>query len=65
MKKNIKKAKPLKLEKSDMIWNSAAQIIPGGCQTFSKAPFQHVNGVSPKIIEYGRKRIKQIFKKNI
>ncbi len=54
MKKNIKKAKPLKLEKSDMIWNSAAQIIPGGCQTFSKAPFQHVNGVSPKIIEYGK-----------
>ncbi len=51
MKKNIRKAKPLILKRSTKHWNKALEVIPGGSQTFSKSPFQHVNGVSPKIIK--------------
>ena len=31
-----------------------SSIIPGGAQTFSKAPFQHVNGVTPKSLQRGQ-----------
>jgi len=46
----VDKAINLKLEKSECHWNQAKKYIPGGGQTFSKAPFQHVNGVAPKFI---------------
>ena len=47
------KAKPLILENSDTLWGKACDLIPGGCQTFSKMPYQHVAGVSPKLLSRG------------
>ena len=47
------KAKPLILENSDALWKKATNLIPGGCQTFSKMPYQHVAGVSPKLLSRG------------
>tara|TARA_B100000963_G_scaffold17140_1_gene13113 strand:- start:31143 stop:32459 length:1317 start_codon:yes stop_codon:yes gene_type:complete len=47
------KAKPLTLKKSDALWKKASNLIPGGCQTFSKMPYQHVAGVSPKLLSRG------------
>ena len=47
------KAKPLILENSDVLWKKALNLIPGGCQTFSKMPYQHVAGVSPTILSRG------------
>ncbi|MCK5404355.1 MAG: aminotransferase class III-fold pyridoxal phosphate-dependent enzyme [Desulfobulbaceae bacterium] len=46
-------AKPLVLDRSEQQWFRTLQVIPTGTQTFSKAPFQHVNGVSPKFLERG------------
>ena len=48
-----KRAKPLVTAKSDSLWEKACEVIPGGCQTFSKMPYQHVSGVSPKLLSRG------------
>lgn len=48
------KAPALKLAKSESMWSRTLSLIPSGAQTFSKAPFQHVNGVSPKYIVGGK-----------
>ena len=53
-KKKIKKAKKLNLNRSENLWKNTIQKIPTGAQTFSKAPFQHVNGVSPKFLVSGK-----------
>lgn len=50
---NPKKAPPLDLTNSDTLWDKACAVIPGGCQTFSKMPYQHVAGVSPKLLSKG------------
>jgi len=46
----MKKAKALNLSQSNKLFNAAYKVIPGGTQTFSKAPAQHVSGVSPKLL---------------
>lgn len=50
MNEFIKKAKALNLSESDRLFADAYKVIPGGTQTFSKAPAQHVSGVSPKLL---------------
>lgn len=47
-------AKRLSLEKTNGLWEDAITRIPTGAQTFSKAPFQHVSGVSPKLLVRGK-----------
>jgi len=47
----FKRAKALNLVNSEKLWSKACQIIPGGTQTFSKAPAQHVDGVSPRLLQ--------------
>lgn len=47
-------AKPLDLARSERTWPDVIRYIPGGCQTFSKAPFQHVDGVAPKLLDRGK-----------
>lgn len=47
------KAKPLNLVNSEKIYSKATSLIPGGTQTFSKAPAQHVDGVSPRVLQRG------------
>lgn len=54
IKKKIKKATKLSLNQSEKLWKNTIQKIPTGAQTFSKAPFQHVNGVSPKFLVSGK-----------
>jgi glutamate-1-semialdehyde aminotransferase len=44
----------LNLEKTEKLWEETISRIPSGTQTFSKAPFQHVNGVSPKMLIRGK-----------
>ena len=46
----IHTAPKLNLTHSEEQWSRTESIIPTGTQTFSKAPFQHVNGVSPKFL---------------
>ena len=46
----LKKAKALNLSQSKKLFDEAYKVIPGGTQTFSKAPAQHVSGVSPKLL---------------
>ena len=48
-----KKAKALKLSNSERLFAKACKAIPGGTQTFSKAPAQHVAGVSPSVLKRG------------
>ena len=50
----MKKAQPLKRERSEFLWHRAVQIIPSGTQTFSNGPNQYVNGVAPKYIQRGQ-----------
>jgi glutamate-1-semialdehyde aminotransferase len=38
---------------SDVLWERALRVIPGGTQTLSKAPSQFVDGVSPKFLRRG------------
>ncbi|MBF0186651.1 MAG: aminotransferase class III-fold pyridoxal phosphate-dependent enzyme [Magnetococcales bacterium] len=40
-------ASPLELSRSNALWPETIKAIPAGVQTFSKAPSQHVEGVSP------------------
>lgn len=54
IKKKINKATKLSLNQSEKLWKNTIQKIPTGAQTFSKAPFQHVNGVSPKFLVSGK-----------
>lgn len=56
MGKNIgeKGALPLGLERSESLWIEQKRLIPSGAQTFSKAPFQHVDGVAPKLLWRGK-----------
>ena len=35
------------------LWARALNVIPSGTQTFSKAPYQHVEGVAPKYLARG------------
>jgi len=48
------KANRLKLNISEALWPRTLRVVPTGTQTFSKAPFQHVNGVSPKYTVRGK-----------
>jgi glutamate-1-semialdehyde 2,1-aminomutase len=48
------KAKALKLDISEQNWARTLAAVPAGCQTFSKAPNQHVTGVSPKYLAKGK-----------
>lgn len=50
----MKNLEMLKLAKTDRAWKDSLLYIPGGCQTFSKAPSQHVNGVAPKMLSHGK-----------
>ena len=47
------KANPLNLSESDRLFSDSSIVIPGGTQTFSKMPYQHVAGVSPKLLFRG------------
>lgn len=47
------KANPLNLSESDRLFSDSSIVIPGGTQTFSKMPYQHVAGVSPKLLSRG------------
>ncbi len=53
-KTKVKFADPLKIEKSEQLWSKTIKVIPGGALTFSKAPFQHVDGVAPKMLSHGK-----------
>lgn len=48
------RASALELRQSRSLWPKTIGLIPSGTQTFSKAPFQHVNGVSPKLLSKGK-----------
>ena len=50
---SLKRAKPLKLSNSETLFAKACKVIPGGTQTFSKAPSQHVAGVGPSVLSRG------------
>ena len=54
MNRKVRKADPISISRSEELWAKTIQYIPSGTQTFSKAPFQHVNGVSPKYIIKGK-----------
>lgn len=54
MKRTLSAAPALDLRKTEELWRDVIRHIPTGAQTFSKAPFQHVNGVSPKLITRGK-----------
>ena len=47
------KVEKLNLVQTEQLWKETIARIPSGTQTFSKAPFQHVNGVSPKLLARG------------
>ena len=51
---NTLKARPLNLKNSEKHWPATLNVIPAGVQTFSKMPSQHVDGVSPKFLEYSK-----------
>lgn len=44
----------MRIEKSNILWQHAKDVIAGGTQTLSKAPDRFVDGVSPKFIERGK-----------
>ena len=48
------RAPVLPLVRTDALWAETIRLIPTGAQTFSKAPFQHVAGVSPKLLLRGK-----------
>ena len=48
------RAPKLSLTRTDALWAESIRLIPTGAQTFSKAPFQHVKGVSPKLLVRGK-----------
>jgi len=48
------KAPALNTSKGSELWEKVTQVIPGGAQTFSKMPYQHVEGVAPKFLLRGR-----------
>ena len=50
----VKRAPALNLNQSEAMWPRTLAVVPGGAQTFSKAPMQHVDGVSPKYIVRGK-----------
>lgn len=50
MRRTAEAAPPLELGRTDELWREAIARIPTGAQTFSKAPFQHVAGVSPRLL---------------
>jgi glutamate-1-semialdehyde 2,1-aminomutase/spore coat polysaccharide biosynthesis protein SpsF len=54
MPKSPSRARPLNLTNSETRWADTLKLIPAGTQTFSKAPFQHVSGVSPKYLVRGK-----------
>jgi len=54
MNNAVETAQALTLSKTEELWATTISIIPTGAQTFSKAPFQHVNGVSPKLLVKGK-----------
>jgi len=45
--------KPI-ITESDRIYNKAKKIVPCQTQTLSKAPFNYVDGVSPKYLKKGK-----------
>ena len=48
-----KRANVLNLSNSKTLFSKACKVIPGGTQTFSKAPSQHVAGVGPSVLKRG------------
>lgn len=40
--------------KGNQLWEKVIEVIPGGAQTFSKMPYQHVEGVAPKFLFRGK-----------
>lgn len=48
------KAPPLDNRKGNELWEKVIKVIPGGAQTFSKMPYQHVEGVAPKFLLRGK-----------
>jgi glutamate-1-semialdehyde aminotransferase len=42
------------IAESNRLWERARRVIPGGTQTLSKAPWNFVDGVSPKFLARGR-----------
>ncbi|MBW2217235.1 MAG: aminotransferase class III-fold pyridoxal phosphate-dependent enzyme, partial [Deltaproteobacteria bacterium] len=54
MNRKARKSDPISIKKSEELWAKTIKYIPSGTQTFSKAPFQHVNGVSPKYLTRGK-----------
>lgn len=42
------------IDKSEMLWKRALDIIPAGTQTLSKGPTQYVEGIAPKYLQRGR-----------
>jgi glutamate-1-semialdehyde aminotransferase/spore coat polysaccharide biosynthesis protein SpsF (cytidylyltransferase family) len=47
-------APPLKIVRSNELWERAKQLIPAGTQTLSKGPTQFVDGVAPKYLARGK-----------
>lgn len=48
------KAPALNISEGDKLWEKVIKVIPGGAQTFSKMPYQHVEGVAPKFLLRGK-----------
>ncbi len=42
------------IDKSEMLWKRALDLIPAGTQTLSKGPTQYVEGIAPKYLQRGR-----------
>ena len=49
-----KKIPAPKIDRSEAIFAKAKDIVPAGCQTFSKGPTQFVEGFAPKYLERGK-----------
>jgi len=49
-----KKLPAPKIDRSEAIFAKAKDIVPAGCQTFSKGPTQFVEGFAPKYLERGK-----------
>ncbi len=49
----MKAADPV-IDRSEMLWKRAADLIPAGTQTLSKGPTQYVTGLAPKYLQRGK-----------
>lgn len=44
----------MSLKTSDLFWTLLRKLTPNGCQTLSKAPSRFIDGVYPKVLDYGK-----------